>query len=170
MHCLSALFWEDHLQVLPLSYIRFFIHLLLPVLCSSTLVAILCIFSVSSFQLNLASLTLGAKEHLARLDASAGGAFRARLQSPLATASVAAHSQPPAVGAAVTFASSSVGGVAGSASVGLEGGVDLAGEHFLKTAALAPLKAQRNIVLMMRSMTTQLSRNTLLSQANFLLA
>jgi hypothetical protein len=78
------------------------------------LFAVLCIFSMSSFQLNLASLTLGAKEHLARLDASAGGAFRARLQSPLATASAAAHSQPPAVGAAVTFASSLVGIVAGS--------------------------------------------------------
>jgi hypothetical protein len=69
------------------------------------------------------------KEHLARLDASAGGAFWTRLQSPLAAAGAAVP--PPAVGAAVTFASPSVGGVAGLASVGLEGGADVAGEYFL---------------------------------------
>jgi hypothetical protein len=94
---------------------------------------------MSSFQLNLASLTLGAKEHLARLDASAGGTFQARLQSPLAAAGAAVP--PPAVGAAVTFVSPSVGGVAGLASVGLEGGADVAGEYFLSGGVPSGLTA-----------------------------
>jgi hypothetical protein len=37
---------------------------------------------MSSFQLNLSSLTLGAKERLVRLEASAGGTIRSRLLSP----------------------------------------------------------------------------------------
>jgi hypothetical protein len=41
---------------------------------SCTLVAILCALPMSSFQLYLSNLTLGAKERLARLDA-AGGAL-----------------------------------------------------------------------------------------------
>ncbi len=41
-----------------------------------------CLFPMSSFQLNLSSLTLGAKERLARLEASAGSALCSRLSSP----------------------------------------------------------------------------------------
>ncbi len=60
---------------------------------------------MSSFQLNLSTLTLGAKERLACLDA-AGGALRARLLSP------APGDAPPHL-----VGSSSPSGAAGAAAV-----------------------------------------------------
>jgi len=49
---------------------------------------------MSSFPINLAWLTLGAKEHLARLEAASGG-LRARLMSPLpGDAALPPHSAP----------------------------------------------------------------------------
>ena len=55
---------------------------------------------MSSFQLNLSNLTLGAKERIARLDA-AGGAFRSLLSPPpLGVAAAVASGTPPPVSAA----------------------------------------------------------------------
>jgi len=77
------------------------------------------VLTVMSFQLNLSSLTLGAKERLARLDA-AGGALKARILSP------GASSSPP-VGSAVSLAdpSASLGGVGVASSTT---GVGVSGE------------------------------------------
>jgi hypothetical protein len=69
------------------------------------LVAILCALPMSSFQLYLSDLTLGAKERLARLDA-AGGALWARLLSPM-----------PGDGAAIPLGLQLTSGTAGSVAV-----------------------------------------------------
>jgi hypothetical protein len=52
---------------------------------------------MSSFQLNLPSLMLGSKEHLARLETTAGSALRSCLLSPSPAASAPAAGDPGAV-------------------------------------------------------------------------
>jgi len=85
-----------------------------------------------SFQLNLSSLTLGAKERLARLDA-AGGALKARILSPGASGS-------SPVGSAVSFAdpSASLGGVGVASSTT---GVGVSGESVVSGGGSGSLSA-----------------------------
>jgi hypothetical protein len=81
---------------------------------------------MSSFLPNLASLTLGTRGRLARLEASTGGVLCAHRHSPAPIA---------AAGATFTFPSPAVGGGAGLASSGLEGGADVSGEFLLSGAS-----------------------------------
>jgi hypothetical protein len=83
---------------------------------------------MSSFPLNLSSLTLSAKERLARLDA-AGGALHARLLSP------AASVPPPPPGLSSLMASFEAASFlprpdGGSVAVGSSAGVGVSGEFF----------------------------------------
>jgi len=84
---------------------------------------------MSSFQLNLSSLTLGAKDRLARLDA-AGGALKARLLSPPAVDSTVSIFGPSSTEAAAPdlvpgagATSTTVAGGGGSGELLLSGGV-----------------------------------------------
>jgi hypothetical protein len=92
---------------------------------------------MSSFQLNLSSLTLGAKERLACIEASAGGALRARLLSPSASGAPAS-----AAGiSAVSFSSALGGGVAGAAVSVPDGDHGVSGEFLLSGGVAGGLPA-----------------------------
>jgi hypothetical protein len=88
---------------------------------------------MSSFQLNISALTLGAKDRLARLDA-AGGALKARLLSP----PVVDSSSSLLVSSAVASAASAPGESGGLTALGASGG----GSHLFRGVPGVRLRVQ----------------------------